>query len=241
MIDKPSSNQVPAVGHPAGPESDAETNRLIEQLASRAQPVTRLASPLRRTLQWLVLASLMVAAIVVYHGLNPDWLARLTTPDLALEWLGSVLTGSLAAFALFQISVPGRSPSWAWLPLPAALVWLAGIAAGCMGELLRVGTAAWVMQSGSWECAWAITFTSVPLGFVLLLMVRHAGVVRPAPAAVLAGLSAAALSAAGVSMFHHGESALMVLIWHLGAVAVLALLSGLLAGHLFAWIGYARR
>ncbi len=220
---------------------DLSTERLIEQLASRAQPVTRLGSPLRRTLQWLALASLMVAAVVIYHGLEPSWLGRLAKPDVAMEWLGSLLTGALAAFALFQISVPGRSPSWAWLPLPAAVLWLSGIGAGCIGDLLRLGGGTWVMESGSWECAWAITFTSVPLGIVLLLLVRHAGVVRPAPAAMLAALSAAALSAAGVSMFHHGEAALMVLLWHVGAVALLAAASGLLGGQLFGWIGYARR
>ncbi len=217
------------------------TERLIEQLASRAQPVTRLHSPLRRTLQWLALALLMVAAIVAYHGVHPAWLARLATPDLAMEWSGSVLTGALAAFALFQISVPGRSPSWAWLPLPAAALWLGGVGAGCVRDLLRLGEGAWAMQSGSWECAWTITLVSLPLGIVLLLMVRHAGVVRPVPAAVLAALSTAALSAAGVSMIHHGESAVMVLLWHVGAVAVLTAVGGLLSRQLFAWIGYARR
>ena len=83
--------------------------------------------------------------------------------------------------------------------------------------------------------------TSVPLGLLMQVMVRHAGVVRPAPTAMLVALSAAALSAAGVGLYHGGETALMVLLWHLGAVVVLSLLCLLFGRPLFAWIGYAKR
>ncbi|MHB8913156.1 MAG: NrsF family protein, partial [Lysobacter sp.] len=127
------------------------------------------------------------------------------------------------------------------LPLPPLLLWLSGLGWGCARELLQVGNAALAFEAASWECAQAITLISVPLGVVLLLMVRHAGVVRPAPTAMLAALSAAAMSAAGVSLFHEGESALMVLIWHFGAVALLSLLCWLFGRRLFAWIGHARR
>jgi hypothetical protein len=72
-------------------------------------------------------------------------------------------------------------------------------------------------------------------------MVRHAGVVRPMPTALLAALAAAALSAAGVSLYHGGENAAMVLLWHLGAVAVLSLACLALGRPLFAWIGPVRR
>jgi hypothetical protein len=84
--------------------------------------------------------------------------------------------------------------------------------------------------------------TSIPLGLVLLLMVRHAGVVRPGQAALLVMLSAAALSSSAVSLIHHdGESSLMVLLWHVGAVLMLSLLSLLFSRRMFAWIGYTRR
>jgi len=82
---------------------------------------------------------------------------------------------------------------------------------------------------------------SLPLGLVMVLMVRHAGVVRPAPTAMLAALSAAALSSAGVSLFHNGETSLMSLLWHGGVVALLSLASLAAGERLFAWIGYAPR
>lgn len=215
-----------------------DTRTLIGDLASRAQPVRRLASPLHRTLLWAVLAAAVVSVIVAIYGLRPGFAS---SAPKAVEWIGSVLTALLAAYSVFQISVPGRSPSWAWLPLPAMLVWLSGLGWGCLREFLQVGSGALAFQAVSWECAQAITLISVPLGLILLLMVRHAGVVRPAPTAMLAALSAAAMSAAGVSLFHEGESALMVLVWHLGAVVVLSASCWLFGRRLFGWIGHVRR
>jgi hypothetical protein len=218
-----------------------DTDLLIDQLAARAAPVKRLSSPLRRTVLWLLLATAIIALVVAAFGARPGWRQDMHDTATAIEWFASLLTGALAAYAVFQISVPGRSPSWAWLPFPAAVVWLGGIGMGCLADHARMGSQAFALETGSAECAWAITLISLPLGLVMLLMVRHAGVVRPAPTAMLAALSAAALSAAGVSIIHAGENAFMVLLWHVGAVAALSLLSLLLGRHLFAWIGYARR
>jgi len=215
-----------------------DTEFLIEQLATRAEPVNRLSSPMRRTSIWVSLAGAIILSIVAAHGARSGLLQAMTVPSTALEWIASVLTGVLAAFAVFQISVPGRSPSWAWLPFPATLLWLAGMGLGCLRDATQSGVAAFAFHIGGMECARAIALTSLPLGLVLLVMVRHAGVVRPGPTAMLAALSAAALSAAGVSLIHSGESALMVLLWHLGAVVLLSLLSWLFGRHLFSWIGY---
>ena len=58
---------------------------------------------------------------------------------------------------------------------------------------------------------------SFPLGLVMVVMVRHAG----------------------VSLFHGGENSLMVLLWHGGAVLLLSLACLLAGGKLFSWIGHA--
>lgn len=219
-----------------------DTEQLIEQLAARAAPVKPLDSPLRRTALWLMAIALVIAAVVaMYGGVRPGWWARTADPVEAVKWGASLLTGVLAAYAMFQISVPGRSPSWAWLPLPATLLWLAGLCAGCMADYHQTGLAAFVFETASSECARAITWMSLPLGLATLLAVRHAGVVRPAPTAMLAVLAAAAMSSAGVSLIHSGESSLMTLVWHAGVVAVLSALSAALGGTVFAWIGYAKR
>ena len=218
-----------------------DTNTLIEQLAGRGKPVQRLTSPLRRTLAWIGLATAIVAAVVAVYGFRPGLAQTLATPAAAIEWGASVLTGLLAAYATFQISVPGRSAHWAWLPLPTLLLWLGGIGLGCVGDFARMGMQAFAFQGESRECALAITLISLPLGLLMLMMVRHAAVVRPGPTAMLGVLSAAALAAAGVSLFHEGETALMVLVWHVGAVATMSLLSWAFSRRLFGWIGYGRQ
>lgn len=198
------------------------------------------AAPLRRTLLWVAFAVVLIAVLTSVYGLRSGLASELSATPALIEWIASVLTGLLAAYAVFQISVPGRSPAWMWLPVPALILWLSGLGWGCMRDYARMGPDAFLIELVSSECAVAITMTSIPLGLLMLVMVRHAGVVRPAPTAMLAALSAAALSAAGVSLYHSGESALMVLIWHLGAVVALSLACLVFGRPLLSWIGYAK-
>lgn len=218
-----------------------DTDRLIAQLAAHAQPVRPLPSPLRRTALWAMLAAAMIAMIAAAYGPRAGLHAELSRPSAMLEWISSIATSLFAAYAAFQISVPGRAAAWQWLPLPPLLLWLGGLGWGCMQDYAQIGREALVVDSDSAECAIAITVTSLPLGMLMLVMVRHAGIIRPAATAMLAALSAAALSAAGVSLHHSGENALMTLLWHLGAVLLLSLVCRLLGRPLFAWIGHAKR
>lgn len=223
-------------------DTSTDTSRLIDQLSARASPVRRMSSPLWRTVAWLGLSLLVVAGIVANFDVSAGWARVMASPGATFEWTASLLTGVLAAYAVFQVSVPGRNPRWAWLPLPVALLWIAGLFVGCVRDFMVNSNAGLVFSAHGMECMRAISMTSIPLGLVLLLMVRHAGVVRPGPTALLAMLSAAALSASAVSLIHDGgESALMVLLWHVGAVLLLSLLSLVFSRQMFAWIGYTRR
>lgn len=217
-----------------------DTDSLIAQLARRAKPVRPLAAPLLRTLAWAVAAAVMVALVAASMGMHPDLSAQMSQVPKLAEWIASLLTGLLAAYAVFQISVPGRSPSWAWLPALPLAVWLAVIGWGCLADFNTMGWGAFAFETHSGECARAITAISIPLGITLLVMVRHAGAVKPAPTAMLAALSAAAMASAGVSLVHEGETSLMVLLWHIGMVAVLSLASLAMGKRLFGWIGPAR-
>lgn len=201
-----------------------------------------MSSPLKRTLAWLLLVLLVAAMIAASADASAGWARVMASPAASFEWSMSLLTGVLAAYAVFQVSVPGRDPRWAWLPLPVALLWIGGLGAGCLMDLAGGAGTALAFDAHGFECMRAITLTSIPLGLVLLLMVRHAGVVRPGRSALLAMLSAAAIAASTVSLIHDGqESSLMVLLWHVGAVLGLSLLSLLFSRRMFAWIGYGRR
>ncbi len=216
-----------------------DTDSLIDQLARRAKPVRPLASPLLRTLAWAVAASALVALVAASMGMHPGLSAQMAQAPKLAEWIASLLTGLLAAYAVFQISVPGRSPSWAWLPALPLAVWMASIGWGCVADFNNLGWAAFAYETHGSECARAITAISIPLGITLLVMVRYAGVVKPAPTAMLATLSAAAMASAGVSLAHEGETSLMVLLWHLGVVVLLSLASLAMGRRLFGWIGPA--
>lgn len=216
-----------------------DTTSLIDQLAAQAKPVRPLSSPLQRTVAWLgvILAiALLTVTLMGWRGAPPH---DFTNTGGMWSWWGSVLTGMLAAYAVFQISVPGRAPAWAWLPLPAALVWFAGMSWGCMVQIQADGGVV-ALSADSWHCALMITLVSTPMLLVMLLLVRHAGVVRPVPTAALAMLSAAGLSSAAVSLIHGHESALLTLVWHGGAVLVLSVAAWLSGRPLLGWIGYAR-
>lgn len=215
------------------------TDQLIEQLTTASHPVTPLRSPLLRAAGWLTLAFAIVAGMVLSHGLRPDLALQFSRPVMATEWVGALLTGCLAAIATFQVSLPGRSRRWMLLPLPGLTLWLSALCLGCLADWFQHGPTALAI-SPSWSCVQAILTTSVPLGLTLLVMVRHAGLVRPGATALVGGMSIAALSSAGLSLFHHVDTALMVLIWHGGAAALVVCTAWSFSERLFAWIGPSR-
>jgi hypothetical protein len=206
-----------------------DTERLIEQLALEAVPVRPLASPVQRTLGWLAASMAVVAVLAVLAGWRGGMPEDMAVPGGGLAWWGSLLTGIVAAHAVFQVSV---------LALLPALAWFGGMGWGCLAEA-RAGTLAFGPES--WHCGLMITLVSTPMLLVMLLLVRHAGVLRPMPTAALAVLSAAGLSSAAVSLVHGQESAALTLAWHGGAVLLLCALTWLSGRPLLAWIGYARR
>jgi hypothetical protein len=210
------------------------TERFIEQLAARARPVRPLAPAWVRACRWLLVAAAVIALATSLFGPRPHLMTLMLRPATGMEWIGSLLTGVLAAFAVFQISVPGRDLRWAWLPVPALLVWTGGIGLGCLGEIVR---GQFGYDPRSLQCARDVALVSLPIAVVMLVMVRHAALARPRATALLGALAAAALSSAGVGLFHVGETAAMGLLGHLVAVLVISGLCALASRGLFRAVG----
>ena len=198
------------------------TDDLIARLAGELRPVKRLAPPLPRAAAWLGLAALVVAAAVLALGPRHDLMERLSRPHEVAQLVFALATGVLAAIAAFELSLPDRSPRWAWLPLPAAAGWIGSLGMGCLADVAREGPQALVLGT-SWGCFRFIVLMGVPLAVSLVWMLRHAGPIRPVPVAVLGGLAGAAISAVGLSLFHHLDAAAMVLAWHGGSTALVVL------------------
>lgn len=198
------------------------TDDLIHRLAADLRPVKRLAPPLLRAAGWLGFAVLVVAACVLAFGLRHDLMERLSRPHEVAQLVFALATGMLAAIAAFQISLPDRSARWALLPLPAAAGWIGSLGMGCLADVAREGLQALVLGT-SWGCFRFIVLMGVPLSLSLVWMLRHAGPIRPVPVATLGGLAGAAISAVGLSLFHHLDAAAMVLAWHGGSTALVVL------------------
>lgn len=210
------------------------TEDLIGRLATELRPVRRLAPPGRQAALWIGLAALAIAAAVALHGFRPDLAARLRLPHEVAQWLAAVAAGATAALGAAMLARPDRSWRWALLPLPAVAAWVAGLGWGCLADLGRLGPGAALALGASWGCLRFILLIGAPLTAALLLLLRHAGPVRPEPVLLLGSLAAAATCSAGLSLFHHLDAALMVLVWHGGAALLLVALGRLLGRPLLA-------
>lgn len=191
------------------------TEDLIARLAADLRPVRRLAPAWRRAAAWLVFAAALIGAAVAVIGPRPDLAGRLRDAAEVTQWLASASTGVLAAIAAFQLALPDRSPRWVLLPLPAAAVWVGTLGLGCLADVLAIGPRA-LVPGMSWGCAGFILGLGVPLSASLLWLLRHAAGIRPLPVAAMGGLAGAALSAAGLWLFHRLDGAAEALVWHIG-------------------------
>jgi hypothetical protein len=200
-----------------------ESEQLIDRLAAGLRPVRRLPPPGLQALLWCALAVLVIGLAVAVEGLRHDLAQRMALPQELAQFLASIATGLAAALAAAMLARPDRSPGWALLPVAPLALWLGSLGWGCFADLARMGPAAWAMGS-SWGCLKFIVLMGTPLTAAMLLLLRHAGPVRPLPVLLLGGLASAALCSAGLSLFHHLDAMLMVLVWHGGAVAVLVVL-----------------
>lgn len=194
------------------------SDALIAALSSDLRPVRRLRSPTLRAAAWLGIVAATAVLLLPMVRLDALEYRLQTLPDLAWATAGATLTAIAAAVAAFQASVPGRSPFWAALPVPPAILWLAASGWGCLREDVVLGLAPATMRDAA-GCATFITLVSMPLSLILLLMVRRACPLWPGRVAALGGLAAAAAAASLLTLFHPHDTSLIDLLMHLAAIS----------------------
>lgn len=212
-----------------------KTDHLIDSLVGQARPVAPLPHPLWRAALWIAVALAVAGFAVLVSGLRPDLPTHMAQPNVMMEWTAAILTGLLAAFAAFLVAIPGRSAVWALLPVPALAYWLGSIGYGCLTDWVRLGPAGFELGT-SFGCFIAITVTSAPIVALLLYMLRHTARVRPNLTLGLGMLASSGLASAALTLYHHLDATIMVLIWHGGSIAALTLLATLQSRRLFAWV-----
>jgi hypothetical protein len=202
------------------------TEQLIEQLASGLEPVRVLRPPWLRAMLWLALVAAAAAALILLYANLDAVLPRLRVPRVAVESAATALTAVTAIIAAFELSLPDRSPRWAWLPLPSFVVWLGASGLGCLRNGLSLrGPDGFAGDSP--HCFAFIIAASVPLGVGLFAMLRHARPIAPLPVAAVGTLGVAATAAFVLQFFHPFDITLIDLGLHLAAVGLVVLLGTL--------------
>jgi hypothetical protein len=204
---------------------------VIRSLVADLKPVRRLPPPGWRALLWLALVAAIAFTLAAVAD-RPAVAARLTAaPDMWLAAIGSALTMVLAAIAAFKLSLPDRSPLWALLPLPTALLWLAASGAGCLRTWVVPGTHAAGLNDSK-DCIAFILALSIPLSALLLGMLRHGHTLRPGLTAVVAGFASAAAAATLLVFFHPYDASATDLVVHVVAVALVIVANRAYGGRL---------
>lgn len=206
------------------------TDQLIERLAASAEPVKRLKPPLLRACLWLLAVAAAAAVVMPFFANMPLFEQKLQDEKFILELIGTLLTGIAAIIAAFYLSVPGRSPAWALLPLPPLVLWLASSGYNCYREWITFGMSGWQFGE-TMGCFSTILGFSVPLGLALILTLRRARPIAPVPVAAMGGLGIGAISAFLLQFNHDVDASFLDLGMHSAAVAIVILAIAAAARH----------
>jgi len=200
------------------------TPELINALSANAAPVRRVR-PLARAWLWTLIAALVLVLLGISQGVRPDLVDRLQQPSFGIGIGASALTAILAAVAASFLSLPDRSRLWSLLPLPALALWLSTIAYGCVVSWVGLAPGSVTLAEIA-RCFATLLVTSVPLSIALLFMLRHGALVRPEAVASCGSLAVAGITATALTLFHDLDATVMVLIWNVGAAALIVGLAG---------------
>jgi hypothetical protein len=210
-----------------------ETPELIRFLADNVTPVRRLAAPWRRMSLWFALSLIYVVMVMaIYliagHGGGP------IDARLVLEETAILATAITAAIASFSSTVPGRDRRVCLLPFIPLGIWLFSLGEGCLGDWIASGAGGLKVRA-DWHCApTAIILGLIPAA-LMIAMVRRGTPIEPRLSFGLAALAVGAIVNFGLRIFHSGDISIMVLAWHFGAAALLAVVAGQLGRFVLNW------
>ena len=211
-----------------------DIDHLIEQLAERAEPVTRLLAPWRRAVLWLAASLGYVGIVVVAYLLADGGLPGAIEPRLVLELAAILATATTAAIAAFSSVVPGRDRRFLLLPLIPLSVWLATLGHGCVQDWRVLGTAGLQVRA-DWDCAVpALIVSALPAG-AMLLMLRRGVPLLPAVSLALGVLATGAMANFGLRIFHAGDLSIQILVWHGGGAVVVSMIASLIGPRVLPW------
>jgi hypothetical protein len=201
-----------------------QADDLILRLAGGLRPVKRLRPPGRRAALWLAVFAILAGGFVAAFANLDRLMERAQDPKVALELIGTVLTGITAVTAAFLVSLPDRSPLWSLLPAPAFLLWVGSSGYNCWSRWAERGPEGWRVGESAGCFSW-IVVVSLPLAVGLLIPLRRARPLSPGLVAAMAGLGVASLAAFLLQFFHPFDVTFMDLGLHLAGVATVVFIA----------------
>jgi len=211
-----------------------ETDELIKRLAADTPAVRRLKPPWMRAVFWLAIALPYVAAVVRSKLMMIDVSQALADPRFMIEQAATFATALTAAVAAFCSIVPGFDRRMLLLPLAPLALWFASVGHGCVQDWLRFGADGLAIRP-DWECLPSATIIGIVPALAMVVMLRRGAPLYPRLTLVLGALAVAAIGNFGMQLFHFRDASVMMLVWHLGSVAVLSALAGWLGEHVLGW------
>jgi hypothetical protein len=208
-----------------------KTEDLIDQLSQSLKPVKRLAPPTYRAGGLTILATFLIAAVSWKQGLRPDLAHKLTEASYVTAVLAAWLTGVTATLAALEVSLPGGRKSWAWLPLPSAILWIWGVGWGCLLHWVTILDAKPVEDSAV-NCLTTLIAASIPLTLALWLSVGKAKPLERSNTAWLSAVAVAAFADVAHLLCHVVEATVFVLLMNLGTAATIVAVLGLVGGRI---------
>jgi hypothetical protein len=212
-----------------------KTSDLIDTLVDSATPIRRLRSPFLRASLWLALAGGVLGLLCIANGVRPDISMQLQQPVFVVSMIGALATAVLAALASFKLSLPDSSRRWFFLPAPALAVWVWTIGYGCLTDWVTMSPDG-VRMGEAVRCFATLLLTSVPLSIAMLIMLRHAALLRPTVVSAAGGLAIAAMTSFALSLIHDLDATIMILIWNLGVAALIAGLASSFGRPTLLWV-----
>lgn len=209
--------------------TETSLDAIVADLASDLTPVRRLLPPALRAAIWLGLVTTMGVALACFCDLSALAHRLMFAPDMWISVAASAATAILAGLAAFELSVPGRSPRWALLPVPTLVLWCWASGLGCLRTWAGPTDTGPQVVAEVGHCFTHILVTSVPLMAVMMVMVRRACPLRPHLTALVAGLAIAAASASLLNFDHPFDASASDLLVHLVAVLLVMTINQIFA------------
>jgi hypothetical protein len=211
-----------------------ETNELIQRIAANSVAVRPLPAPWIRVALWLAISVPYVAAIVLVNPMRAGLAQAMSDQQFLIEQGAILATVLAAAVAAFCSTIPGYNRKILFLPLLPLAVWLASLGEGCVRDWVERGADGLRLRP-DWGCLPSAALIGVIPAIAMVFMLRKGAPLFPRVTIALGALAVAALGNFGLRLFHVGDASIMVLFWHFGGVALLAVLAAGVGRQVFHW------